>query len=172
MSSPSIVSKFLLDRTRICGIIYSVTNVTYVSTTYKESNVKRKAPRILGNFELEIMHVIWSKGRATVQEVKDALSEAHPGAYSTFITIMRRMEEKGILGHEMHEDGRTFVYKPLVSREEVSRSMFRDIYHRLFLGSSERLQNAMDALFREEEITPEGIQRLRKLIVEKGEQDE
>jgi BlaI family penicillinase repressor len=134
--------------------------------------MKQSKTTVLSKFELEIMHVIWDKGKATVQEVKDALSEAHPGAYSTFITVMRRMEKKGILGHEMHEDGRTFVYKPMISREEVSRSMFRDIYHRLFLGSSERLQNAMDALFREEEITPEEIRRLRKLIAEKGEQDE
>jgi BlaI family penicillinase repressor len=134
--------------------------------------MKQSKTTVLSKFELEIMHVIWDKGKATVQEVKDALSEVHPGAYSTFITVMRRMEKKGILEHEMHEDGRTFVYKHLVSREEVSRSMLRDIYHRLFLGSSERLQNAMDALFREEEITPEEIQRLRKLIAEKGEQDE
>jgi len=143
-----------------------------MSTTHKESNVKRKSPRILGNFELEIMHIIWSIGKATVQEVKDALSEVHPGVYSTFRTIMRRMEKKGILEHEMHEDGRTYVYKPLVSREEVSTSMFRDMYNRLFLGSSEELEDAIDALFRREEITPEEIQRLRRLIAEKGEQDE
>ncbi len=134
--------------------------------------MKQNKPTILPGFELEIMHVIWNRGKATVQEVKDALSEAHPGAYSTFRTIMRRMEAKGILHHEMDEDGRTFVYKPLVSQEEVSKSMFRDIYHRLFRGSSERLQDAIDALFQEEEITSEEIQRLRKLIAEKGEQDE
>ena len=134
--------------------------------------MKRSKTTILSKFELEIMHVIWNRGKATVQEVKDALMDVHPGAYSTFITVMRRMEKKGILEHEMHEDGKTYVYKPLVSRKEVSRSMFRDVYHRLFLGSSERLQDAMDALFREEEITPEEIQRLRKLIAEKGERDE
>ena len=85
---------------------------------------------------------------------------------------MRRMEKKGVLEHEVHEDGRTFIYRPLVTREAVSRSMFRDMYQRLFRGSSERLHDAMDALFREEEITPEEIQRLRDLIAEKGEQDE
>ena len=57
--------------------------------------MKRSKTTILSKFELEIMHVIWDRGKATVQEVKDALSEAHPGAYSTFITVMRRMEKKG-----------------------------------------------------------------------------
>ena len=134
--------------------------------------MKRKTPRILGNFELEIMHVIWSKGKATVQEVKDALSQVHPAAYSTFRTMMRRMDKKGILEHELDEDGKTYVYKPLVSKEEVSSSMFRDMYNRLFLGSSKELEDAIDALFRREDITPEEIQRLRRLIAEKGEQDE
>ena len=126
----------------------------------------------LGRIELEIMHVVWDKGRATVQEVKDALSVTHPAAYSTFLTMMRTLEEKGILKHDMHEDGRTYVYRPLVSREEVSTSMFQDIYHRVFRGSPERLLDAAKTLFRTEDITPEEVQRLRKLIAEKGEQDE
>ncbi|MFC1713918.1 BlaI/MecI/CopY family transcriptional regulator [Candidatus Poribacteria bacterium] len=134
--------------------------------------MEQNKPATLSGFELEIMHVIWDKGKATAQEVKDALSHVHPGAYSTFRTIMRRMEKKGVLEHEIHEDGRTFIYRPLVSREALSRSMFRNIYHRLFRGSSERLQDAIDALFQEEEITSEEIQRLRKLIAEKEEQDE
>ena len=129
-------------------------------------------PTILSKFDLEIMHVIWDKGRATVQEVKDALSEVHPAAYTTFLTMMRRMEEKGIVKHEMHDDGKTYVYKPLVRREEVSMSMYQDIYDRLFRGSSERLLNVLNTLFRKEEMTPEEIQRLRKLIAEREEQDE
>ncbi len=118
------------------------------------------------------MHAIWDKGKATVQEVKDALSEAHPGAYTTFLTMMRRMENKGYLKHDMHEDGKTYVYRPLVSREEVSASMFQDIYDRLFRGSSERLLNVLNALFRKEKMTPEDIQRLREMIREREEQDE
>ncbi len=132
----------------------------------------RSKPTILGKRELEIMHVVWDKGKATVQEVKDALSEVHPGAYTTFLTMMRRMEKKGILEHEMHQDGKTYVYKPLFSREEVSTSMFQDIYERLFHGSSERLLDVLNTLFRKEEMMPEDIQSLRELIREKEEQDE
>ena len=126
----------------------------------------------LGRIELEIMHVVWDKGRATVQEVKDALIVRHPAAYSTFLTMMRTLEQKGILKHDVHEDGRTYVYRPLVSREEVSTTMFQDIYHRVFRGSSERLLDAAKTLFRKEEITPGEIQRLKELIAEKEKQDE
>ena len=134
--------------------------------------MKRSKPIVLPKFELEIMHVIWDKGEATVQEVKDALNKQHPGAYSTFLTMMRRMENKGILKHEMHEDGRTYVYKPVMSREEVSASMVQDIYQRLFRGSSDRFFDALNALFRKEEIKPEELQRLKDMIAEKEEQDE
>ncbi len=132
----------------------------------------RSKPTTLGKFELEIMHVIWDRGKATVQEVKDALSEAHPGAYSTFLTMMRRMEKKGILEHEVAEDGRTYIYRPLVNREEASSRILQDVYHWLFRGSSERLLDGINTFFLKEGITPEEIQRLKKLIAEKGEQDE
>jgi len=133
--------------------------------------MRKRRPSTLGRLELEIMHVVWDKGKATVQEVKDALAQTHPGAYTTFLTMMRRIESKGFLKHELHEDGKTYVYVPLLSREEVSESMFQDLYERLFRGSSERLLGALNALFRTEKITPEEIRRLRELIAEKEKQN-
>jgi predicted transcriptional regulator len=130
----------------------------------------RKKPPTLARLELEIMHVIWDKGKATAHEVQDALKEKYPAAYTTFLTMMRRIEQKGFLEHEMHEDGKTYVYKPLASREEVTTSMFQEIYDRLFLSSSERLFSTLNALFRKEKMTAEEIQRLRELIAEKEEQ--
>jgi predicted transcriptional regulator len=126
----------------------------------------------LGKLELEIMHVIWDKEKATVQEVKDALSETHHRSYSTFLTLMRRMEKKGFLRHEIQDDGRTYVYKPAYDREEVSTTMLWYMYLRLFRCSSERLMDALNALFRKEQMTPEEIQHLKKLIAETGEQVE
>ena len=134
--------------------------------------MKQNRSAILSKFELEIMHVFWDRGKATVQEVKDALSEAHPGAYSTFLTMMRRMEKKGILEHEVAEDGRTYIYSPLVSREEASSRILQDVYHWLFRGSSERLLDGINTFFLKEGVSPEEIQRLKKLIAEKGEQNE
>ena len=132
----------------------------------------KSKPTVLGKFELEIMHVIWNSGKATVQEIKDTLSQAHPAAYTTFLTMMQRMEKKGIVEHEMHADGKTYVYKPLVSQEEVSTRMFQDVYDRLFLGSSGRLLSVLNPLFRREKMTPEDVQRLKELIAEKEKQDE
>ena len=166
-------NEILLDRMRyMCYNVNIKTVKDNFAVNYEERIMKQSKQTVLSKFDLEIMHIIWDKGKATVQEVKDALSEQHPGAYSTFMTMMRRMESKGILKHEMHEDGRTYVYIPMVSREEVSAGVIQDIYQRLFRGSSDRLFDALNALFRKEEIKPEEIKRLRELIAEKGEQDE
>jgi predicted transcriptional regulator len=132
----------------------------------------KSKPTILGKFELEIMHVIWEKGKVSVREIKDSLSETHPAVYTTFLTMMQRMEKKGLVEHEIHEDGKTYVYKPLVSREAISVSMFQDVYDRLFHGSSERLLSVLNTLFRDEKMTLEEIQSLREVIAEEGEQDE
>jgi len=134
--------------------------------------MKKSKLSTLGKLELEIMHVVWDKDQATVQEVKDALEKTHPGAYSTFLIMMRSLENKGFLKHDMHEDGRTYVYKPLINREELSANIFQDIYERLFRSSSERLLDAIDALFQKEKITYEEVQNLKKLIAEKEEQNE
>jgi len=132
----------------------------------------KSKPTMLGKFELEIMHVIWDKGKATVHEIKDGLSEKHPAAYTTFLTMMQRMEKKGLVAHEIHKDGKSYVYKPLVSRKSISVSMFQDVYDRLFYGSSEQLLSVLNTFFRDEKMTSEEIQRLRELIDERGEQDE
>jgi len=63
----------------------------------------------LGRLELQIMNVVWDRGKATVHDVKNALSRRKP-AYSTILTMMRKLEVKGYLEHEV--DGRTYVYRP------------------------------------------------------------
>ena len=91
--------------------------------------------------ELQIMKVIWRKGKATVREIYRELLKGEEIAYTTVATILKNMERKGIVAHEV--DGRTYVYKPLVSEEEVSQSMLQDLLDRVFDGSAEMLLNAL-----------------------------
>jgi predicted transcriptional regulator len=93
----------------------------------------------LGKRELEILHIVWDLGEATVQDVVDRLER--PAAYSTVLTMMRTLESKGVLGHRV--DGRTFVYRPLMSREHVQSSMLNMVRDVLFRGSTAVLVNSM-----------------------------
>lgn len=95
--------------------------------------------RNLTRRERQIMDVIYARGRATVAEVLDGLSDAP--SYSTVRTLLRLLEEKGRLRHE--EAGPRYVYIPTVPREKARRSALRNVIQTFFDGSTE---DAMAAL--------------------------
>ncbi|MFK7778984.1 MAG: BlaI/MecI/CopY family transcriptional regulator [Gimesia sp.] len=86
--------------------------------------------------ELEVMDVVWRKGRATVQEVVDSLER--PLAYTTVMTTLKILDETRGAVRRMKE-GRAYVYEPTISREKISRSMAADLTQRLFGGSVKSL---------------------------------
>ena len=121
---------------------------------------------ILHTLELQLMKIVWEKGRATAREVKDAIDEDRPLAESTIRTMLRSLEKKGFLTHDVDKDNRhqPFVYRPVVQRDEVSRGMLTDLLDRLFDGSKELLLNY---LFENEDVSLEELQRLRERLAEK-----
>ncbi len=92
--------------------------------------------RHLTNCELEVMDVIWSQGRVTVQDVVDALTR--PLAYTTVLTTARILDDKGII-RRCGKIGRAYVYEAIISREDVQRSMTDDLATRLYGGSVKSL---------------------------------
>ena len=101
----------------------------------------KRDKRILGKLELMIMHVVWERGEATVRQVRNAIASRRDLAYSTVMTMMGKMEKKGVLTHRVEE--RTYIYRPLVSRDEVEGSMLRDLLENVFGGSHQQLVNAL-----------------------------
>jgi predicted transcriptional regulator len=91
----------------------------------------------------------------------DALPKDPPTAYSTVVTTLRILEEKGYLRHT--KEGRAFVYHPVVGRNEASRSAVRHLLRRFFNDSPELL--VLNVL-KDERIDPRELKRLRKLIEE------
>ena len=91
----------------------------------------------LAPVELLLMKAVWRLGRASVQEVRDEVARQRDLAYTTVLTMLRTLEEKGFLTHE--EEDRRYLYRPLVSQAEVSGHMLRDLLDRVFDGSRELL---------------------------------
>jgi BlaI family transcriptional regulator, penicillinase repressor len=87
--------------------------------------------------ELRLMDVLWQKGSATVQQVLDALPEKPALAYNSVLTTIRVLENKGYLEHV--KDGRAHIYRPLMEREEATRSEIRHLVSRFFKNSHELL---------------------------------
>ncbi len=119
----------------------------------------------LGRLELQIMNVVWNRGKATVHDVKNALSRRKP-AYSTILTMMRKLEVKGYLEHEV--DGRTYVYRPLISQQAVRQGVLGDLVERLFEGSTSLL---LTSLVEQNRISENELCEIRKLIEERGKNE-
>ena len=126
----------------------------------------RKKSATLTNAELRIMEVIWARGSATVAQVVDALRGKD--AYSTILTLMRILKAKGYLS--THKDGRAFVFTPKVDRDTAARKAVHQLLSKFFAGSPSEL---VLAFLREEEITPEELDELKRKIVDgEGDPDE
>lgn len=110
--------------------------------------------------ELDVMGVLWERGPSTVAEVREALSDEL--AYTTVLTILRTLEEKGHVGHE--REGKAHRYHPLVERARAGRSAVRRIVRKVFAGSPEPL---LTQLVSEHDLTEGELRRLRALLEER-----
>jgi len=108
--------------------------------------------------ELEVMDVVWRKGRATVQEVVDSLER--PLAYTTVMTTLKILDESRRVVRRRKE-GRAYVYEPVVSREKISRSMTDDLTKRLFGGS---VKSLVLSLFESDSMSQSDIEELKQAI--------
>ncbi len=119
----------------------------------------------LGRVQLRMMRVLWERREATAREVTEAMSEQEPIAHSTVQTLLRQLEAKGAVTHERKE--RTFVFRALIQEDAVSRSSLRDVLDRVFQGS---VVGLVSHLLDNEDVSPEELERLRKLIDEKKDE--
>ena len=87
--------------------------------------------------ELEIMKVIWARGTATVREVYEELLKHRKIAYTTVLTMMGVLEQKGRLKKETGD--KAYIYHPAEPRAEVVGSMVTDFIKRVFNGSAKPL---------------------------------
>ena len=125
---------------------------------------RKKSPN-LTEAELRLMDVIWEKGSATVAEVAEALPKDLNLAYNTVLTTLRILEQKGYLKHGMAKEGRAFVYRAVVSRDDASRSALRHLLRRFFENSAEAL---VLNLLGDERLSEEELERIRARLREES----
>ena len=87
--------------------------------------------------ELAIMKVIWRLKKATVRDVYETLREQRPIAYTTVMTMMNVLEEKGYLSKARVD--RAYLYRPTRSQQQVLRQMVADFVDRVFDGAAASL---------------------------------
>lgn len=117
--------------------------------------------QLLSGLQLAVIRVLWRLGRATVADVQQELGSDRPLAYSTLATILKRMEDKGVVRHVV--DGRTFVYEPLVAADQVSYSVVSDLVEKVFAGRPSEL---VSHLLESHEVKADELERIKAMIDE------
>ena len=125
------------------------------------TNTRQPRLKNLGEVEQSVMDYIWSRGSTTAEACREALATTRPMKDSTIRTVLRRLEEKGFLRHTKAKEGRAFVYRAVVDREQASRTAVRHLVSRFFRNSPELL---VLNLLEDEELSRKELRRIRALL--------
>jgi BlaI family transcriptional regulator, penicillinase repressor len=101
------------------------------------TNTKQPRLKNLGEVEQAVMDYIWNQQKVTAESCREALASSRPMKDSTIRTVLRRLEDKGYLTHEI--EGRTFIYRPSAQRQNVAIRAVKNIIDRFCGGSAEEL---------------------------------
>ena len=129
--------------------------------------MKRKSLTPLGETEMEVLHHVWDLGRATVADVQACILRERKVAYTTVMTVMKKLADKGYLQFE--KDGTTYVYSAARTPEEVQRSLVDDLVSKVFRGSTLAL---VQTLVEHEDLTGKERREIKHLIDEMEDNDD
>jgi predicted transcriptional regulator len=118
----------------------------------------RRRSTTLTEQELEIMKVVWEHEASTVRDVYEALLERRKVAYTTVMTMMKILEQKGYL--KKTQVDRAYIYRPAQPKRQVIGAMVRDFVNRVFNGSAEPL---LVHLVEENNLTREDLEEIARL---------
>jgi BlaI family penicillinase repressor len=121
----------------------------------------RPKSRTLTEQELEIMKVVWELQTATVRDVYEALLRRRKIAYTTVMTMMNILEEKGYL--KKRAEDKAHVYRAAQPKAKVIRAMVQEFVERVFNGSAEPL---LVHLVKDRRLSPEELETIARAIKE------
>ena len=129
--------------------------------------MNKKSLTPLGETEMEILHHVWRLQTASVADVRKRIQSGRPIAYTTVMTVMRNLADKGYLSFQ--KEGNTYIYSPLRSANDVQQSLLRDLVSKVFHGSPTAL---VQTLVSDELLTEDDVARIRTLIDHMEDDDE
>jgi len=121
----------------------------------------KKPERKLTDAELEIMHVVWEIDGGTVRQVHEILNQQRPLAYTTVMTMMSILEEKGHLTRS--KEGRAYRYEPVRPKSQVISGMVDDFVGRVFEGSAAPL---VVSLVKDKKLSKKDLDEIARMIRE------
>ena len=113
----------------------------------------------LGGTEMEVLREVWALGQATARQVHDRILARRRVAYTTVMTVLKNLADKGYLRYE--PEGTAYVYSAARPAEEVQATVLSGILDKVFGGSAASL---VQALARQEALSPAERDEIRQLI--------
>ncbi len=124
---------------------------------------KKGLNSVFGDLESAIMALIWREGPLTVRQVRQALAVDRELAYTTVMTVMSRLADKGVLKKE--KEGAAFRYRAAVSEDEFKRSALNAILSSLLGDFGDPvISQFVEAVGREQ---PDRMDELARLVAER-----
>jgi predicted transcriptional regulator len=128
----------------------------------QKSTPKNPDPKLLTETELELMTHLWRLGEGSVSDVLTALPTSRNLAYTSVSTILRILEQKGVLTNR--KEGRGHVYIPLIKKTEYEAKTLRHVVDRVFDGTPVALVKQLV----NSGLSAEELREMRKLIEQAG----
>lgn len=119
----------------------------------------KKSLTPLGETEMEILHLVWELGEATVADVQERILKTRKVAYTTVMTVMKNLNSKGYL--QFRKEGATFVYSAAKKPEDVQFNLINRLVDKVFKGSPSAL---VQTLVQNEHISDKELADIKKLI--------
>ena len=120
---------------------------------------KKKKRAALSPLENAVMQIVWDGEQLTAEDVREKMDATHGLKASTVRTLLRRLEEKGYVAHDV--DGRTYIYRAVVEQTNVAASAVRSIVDKFCAGS---VENLLVGLVDDNQISPKRLHELAAQI--------
>jgi predicted transcriptional regulator len=119
----------------------------------------KKSLTPLGETEMEVLHHVWEMGEATVKQVRKRILKEREVAYTTIMTVMKNLADKGYLKYR--KDGVTYVYSPAQEPDSVRGNLVKELIKKVFKGSPKEL---VQTLVKSEDISEQDLSDIKKMI--------
>ena len=119
----------------------------------------KKSLTPLGETEMEVLHHVWDLGEATVKQVRKRILESREVAYTTIMTVMKNLAEKGYLKYR--KEGVSYVYSPAQEPDSVRSNLIKNLINKVFKGSPKEL---VQTLVRSKDLSEKDFSEIKQMI--------
>lgn len=119
----------------------------------------KKSLTPLGETEMEVLHHVWKLGEASVTEVRERILENRQVAYTTIMTVMKNLADKGFLKYR--KKGISYIYSAAIEPDKVRFNLVDDLVSKVFHGSAKDL---VQSLVENEDLTDDDRKEIKKMI--------